>query len=300
MNENNTNFSVGFLLLQGMAAMYNQNSYTQDLVYEFTFKDTAEKFQLQVFRNNCIVATDNFLNFTVRIETTLDNLQKLSDSLASEPISCTTEDCKIEGDSSALKKLPELFSPSIAINEQKNDIKRKPGLFVLHAPIISLWLGVLVMDFWGAVLIVLTALSAVKFLIKGKYPILNYVALAVGVIAGLLCIKEGVAVYAVPLAYIALGIILLISCLNSMNILTEYIADVFDKCNVPPKKIKQIYRVIEGGWGVLFILFGIFITIYQSNSSSNELVVYAVVFSVLLWIITRYIMTTFYQCKKVE
>ncbi len=297
MNRNNPKLSVGYLLLQGMATMYNQSAYQQDLVYEFWFNDTSERFQLQFFRTKCVVATDNFLNFTVRIESKLDTLQQLSDSLAADSTDWSSIDCNIEGDRAALKILPELLSMDVAAKVENSINPAKSQVFILHAPIIALWLGAIITDFWGGILVVLTAISAIKIFVKDKYSILNYATVAIGVIAGLLCIMNGYAVYIIPAAYILLGIIWCASTFTEYPMLAEYMAEVFDLSTLSPAKSKKICSYISGGWGILFVLFGIFIGIYQSESNTNELIVYAVVFSGLLWLITRYVMNTFFSCK---
>jgi len=65
-NQKDKNF------MRQMAAVYNPEGYTKDVVIEFYFKDLDKTYQLCLTKEKCILKANGFESYTTRIETDFD------------------------------------------------------------------------------------------------------------------------------------------------------------------------------------------------------------------------------------
>lgn len=314
-SENNTKqqanhdkLSVGHLLLQGMAAMYNPDAYTQDMVFEFHFTETGEDFQLLVFREECRVISTGFHHYTVRIETSLKNLQTIVDSGAAGSDALTDSCCTIQGDRTALSTLPALFS-SPAESQPDDTSERKNGPeFILHAPLLALWIGVLFHEIWGAVLILLITISAVKFFIKKRSSIPDYATVAAGVLGGLLCIIIDNRIPVIIATYIVLGAIWLFSCFTDAPLIIPSLREKFYLNRLDRIKLLKAGRMISGLWALGYIILGVLIYLYttlhsqtETDSSDNtDIICASIIVFLIIGIIRRHLMTLYFKADAKE
>ena len=292
--------SVGFLLLQGMTAMYNREAYTQDIVFEFKFTETGETLQLQVFRDECKVTASELKHYTVRLETSLENMQKIADFKNKAPELDENPDCKIEGDKTALHKLPALFSSRTQSQNPDTISPKNSRRFILHAPLLALWVGIIFHQFWGAILILLIALACIKAFFRSKEPILTYFTVAAGIIAGLLCVINENNTIIFSLTYILLGIIWALSCFSRSPLLLPYLQDMYYTNQVPRESLLNGSRLLCGLWTAAFIILGILIYFYNTEYDNTKLIGASIITFAIIWLITRHVMVLYFKAKPKE
>ena len=299
-NERAEKLSVGFLLLQGMAAMYNREAYTQDLVFEFNFLETGETIQLQVFRNECKVTTTEMRHYTVRLETSLQNMQKIADFTSEAKELPADSDCRVKGDETALHRLPLLFSSRTQPQQTETRQEKNGARFILHAPVLALWIGLLFHEFWGGILILLIALSCAKIFIKNKTSALNYVTTAVGIIAGLLCIINQSDTMVFSLTYILLGIIWGLSCLSRTPLLLSYLEETFHTGKLAPESLVNGGRILTAVRAAAYIALGIVVYLFHATYDNTGLIGISVIVFAVIWFITRHTMVLYYRAEPKE
>ena len=57
--------------IEGMAKIYNKDSYKKDIILEMYFTDLDETYQLILKKDECVVKTSDFSKYTARIDTAL-------------------------------------------------------------------------------------------------------------------------------------------------------------------------------------------------------------------------------------
>lgn len=290
--------SIGFLLLQGMAAVYNRDAYKQDIVYEFHFRETAETFQLQICRDECRVTAEDFKHYTVRLDTSLKHLQELTAAAPQNTAALAEDGYSIDGDRSALLELPLLF-PSRSRPQQPDttDNNRRGTGFILHAPLFALWLGILFHQFWGAILVLLVAFFAIKIFIKSRLQVFNYLTVAAGVIAGLISIVYGNSTAVFSLTCIVLGALWGISCFSRSPVIMPYLQEMFDTVKLPQSTSLQSGRVISAIWTAAYLILGVLVYVYRADYDNTDLIGGAIILFAVIWFITRHIMTLYYKTE---
>ena len=95
--------------IDGMAKIYNKDSYKKDIILEMYFTDLDETYQLILKKDECVVKTSDFSKYTARIETTLDLWKDISEGKVNGADAFIKRKYKVKGNMAILMKLDKYF-----------------------------------------------------------------------------------------------------------------------------------------------------------------------------------------------
>ena len=125
--------------LRQMAALYNSNMYTKDIVLEMYFTDLNKTYQLLLGKEKCIVKTDNFTPYTTRIETSFDTWNQISEGKISGSEAMMKKMYRALGDFDTLIKMDDFFSPPKA-DKPSPIMLKSSNMLLLLLPFLALWI----------------------------------------------------------------------------------------------------------------------------------------------------------------
>ena len=126
-----------------MTTVYNsKNLKKEGIIFEFNFVDISEKYQLKLFKDRCEFFTENFEEYTTKIEVTFDLWQKISKGEVDGAQALMGKKYRVLGDLSLMTEFGSYFS-SNSKEEKNNDNtleKKKTSMVFNFIPWIPFWI----------------------------------------------------------------------------------------------------------------------------------------------------------------
>lgn len=251
-----------------MAALYKAESWPgHDLVLEMAYTDVGERYQLVLGQKGSSVLTDGFLPATTTVETPVTVWRAISAGEISGSQALMEHKYRVTGDFDLLLKWDTYFigtdtgDTSTQAPEKKTapgglHVPGKPTSFtILLAPWIVFWAGASIHPFWGS-LASLLACALVPLLFYG-HKLTAYDVLSGALVTGFsLAVLLGAPIrWAVPLAYLAFGVMWSVSCLLPIPLTAHYSLNDYDgDAALENPLFVQTNRILTLAWGVLYLI----------------------------------------------
>lgn len=129
---------TSYPFLRQMAALYNPDMYTKDIVLEMYFTDLDKTYQLLLGKENCTVKTEDFTPCTTRIETPFQIWLEISEGKIDGSEAMMKQMYKVFGDLNTMMKMDDFFSPGKPANATPV-IRKQSNMLLLLLPFIAMW-----------------------------------------------------------------------------------------------------------------------------------------------------------------
>jgi multimeric flavodoxin WrbA/putative sterol carrier protein len=266
-DNNNDSHDRSYKFMRQMAAVYNNQSYVQDVVIEMYFTDINKTYQLVLGKNKCTVLSDNFAPYTTRIETSFDLWLKISNGEISGSEAMMKQQYKVMGEFETMMKMETYFGTKKEAVTENQGKPKKTNMNILLFQWIVLWVFLPINKNVGATLGIFVC-SLIP-LLSYKYSLTIYdkisgILVSVISLMVLLSFNE---IFAVCLTYLIFGVIWLISCLTEIPLTAHYSKNGYggDEAFDNPLFIKT-NRILTFIWGALYLLTAVG-TYYLMNST---------------------------------
>jgi len=277
--DNSTPKDKSYPFLRQMAALYNSDLYIKDIVLEMHFTDLGKTYQLLLGKEKCTVATEKFVPYTTRIETTFELWNEISEGKVDGSEALLKRRYKVLGDFDIMMKLDDFFSPKKPVIAAPI-IQKNSNMLLLLLPFLAMWI-LMPFDYilGGAAGILASGLVAVLHFWFAPTPYERIGVFSVTLI-GLLVLITGGATWQLSLPPFASGILWLTSSFLSIPITAYYSCKDYggEQAYKIPLFIKT-NRILTIIWSVAYLLWGI-AELYAISLSNT------VILEISIWVIT--------------
>ncbi len=239
-----------------MAALYNPKAHTgKDQVLEMYYTDTGKRYQILMTKEGSKVLTENFRDYTTRIETPYTVWLAIATGEISGEEAMMQQKYRVKGDFDLMLHWDDYFGSATEKKEPAPTLPQKPtNMNILLFPWIVYWVFAAIDPFFGA-LISIAGCAVVPVLYfrnkKTIYDQLSGVFVTGFAIALLLGISQRILV---PLSYFAFGLMWTVSCFLKVPLTAHYSMNDYngEKALKNPLFIKTNW-ILTLCWGVLYL-----------------------------------------------
>lgn len=270
---------TSYPFLRQMAALYNPDMYTKDIVLEMYFTDLDKTYQLLLGKENCTVKTEDFTPCTTRIETPFQIWLEISEGKIDGSEAMMKQMYKVFGDLNTMMKMDDFFSPGKPANATPV-IRKQSNMLLLLLPFIAMWT---LMPFnyilGGAAGILAGGFISILHLWFKPTPYERIGAFSV-TLAGLIVIVTGGADWQLSIPFFASGLLWLASSFLRIPVTAYYSCNDYggEKAWEIPLFIRT-NRILTVMWSIAYLLWGV-VELFAVNTQKM------LIFEISVWIVT--------------
>ncbi len=239
-----------------MAALYNKSAWPgKDIILEMDYTDIGKRYQLLLTQEGSRVITEDFREFTTKIETPYTVWKAIAAGEISGQDAMMEGKYRVKGDFSLMLKWDSFFNGGAAPKEAPAEKKSSTDMNILLIPWITLWVAGPIHGFYGALItIAVTAAVPLVFYQNRKtiYDVLSGLLVSCCAMAMLLGLEARVAL---PLAYFAFGAMWSFSCFRKIPLTAHYSMNDYNGEEALRNPLfMKTNRILTCCWGVLYLL----------------------------------------------
>jgi len=259
-----------------MAALYNKKSYKgRDIVLEMDYTEIDKRYQILLKENGVEVLTDNFREFTTKIETPYSVWCDIASGKITGEQALIEQKYKVKGDFDLMLHWDEYFGETGTDSnnssvKSENKFTAKTNMMILLLPWIVFWVATSINSYNGSFISIATcALSSLLFF-KNKKTIYDIISSTAVIIFSIMILLGYDINLLLPISYFGFGAMWSISCLNKIPLTAYYSANDYngEKAFKNPLFIKT-NRILTFMWGILYVLTSI-MTFFIMKTSFSE------------------------------
>jgi len=250
-----------------MAALYKKESWPgHDQILEIAYTDVNERYQIVLGKEGSRTLTDDFLPATTTVETPVTIWRAIAAGELSGSEALMRHQYRVDGDFGLLLNWDKYFAGTGDAGEPKpkkkassnngmHDPAKPTNLNILLIPWIVFWAGASIHPFWGSLAsLAVCVLTPLVFYQNKKtvYDVLSSGLVTCFSTAALLDVPIRLAV---PLAYLAFGVMWTASCFCSIPLTAHYSMNDYDGESALSNPIFiRTNRLLTLAWGVLYLI----------------------------------------------
>ena len=255
--EDGTKIEKSLSFTQQMAALYNKNSYDgKDRVLEICYTDTDKTYQIWLARDGSRVMTENFKEYTTRIETPFTVWQDIAAGKITGGAALIQHKYRVSGDFDIMIKWDDFFGGGASGEGASGEVfDRKTNMRILLMPWIVIWVGIAINPVWGSAAGIIAA-SVIPFCwLQYEATIFEYISvLAVSGIS-LVSLLGGDPRLLIALSYGLFGSMWFITAFLKTPLTAYYSSSNYGgKHALDNPLFVQTNRILTACWGVLYLL----------------------------------------------
>lgn len=269
---------TSYPFLRQMAALYNSDLFTKEIVLEMYFTDLDKTYQLLLGKEKCVVKTENLLPYTTRIETPFQIWLDISEGKINGSEAMMKRLYKVLGDLETMIKLDDFFRPKKPAAAAPV-IQKNSNMLLLLLPFLAMWI-LMPFDYvlGGAAGILASGLVAVLHFWFKPTPYERIGAFSV-TLFGLVAVISGGAAWQLSIPSFISCLLWLTSSFLRIPITAYYSCKDYggEQAYEIPLFIKT-NRILSAIWGIAYLLWGVaeLLAIGMPNTLILESAIWAV------------------------
>jgi putative NADPH-quinone reductase/putative sterol carrier protein len=249
----NEKIDESLVFTRQMTALFKPDGKERTL--EFFYSDLNKTYQILIGKQNAEVITENFKNYTTRIETPYSVWRAISRGETSGAQALFERKYKVLGDFETMLNWDYLFGGAPRAAPDGKNGGKKTNMAVLLIPWIAIWVAAAITPIVGGVAGIVAA--ALVPLARLAFKPVIYEEISVPAVAGLslAAILGADAQLIVLISYGLFGLIWTLSAFAKIPLTARYSANGYggERAFLNPLFI-QTNRIITAAWGVLYLL----------------------------------------------
>lgn len=240
--------------MKQMSLVYNPSQdITKPIILEMFFTDKNKTYQLILGSDKCTLKTDDFSQFTTRIETTFSLWKDISSKKINGASALMEKKYKVLGDFNTMLKMDNLFGLSEKPKEQTPKKAKKSNMLFLLLPWIALWAGLPISPLIGGIIAII--ISVLLPILPIKLTPYDKISIPIVSILGMLAMLNVNLLALVILSYAFFGMLWLISIFNKIPLSAYYSCNKLggDSAFNNPLFIKT-NRILSLLWSILYFV----------------------------------------------
>lgn len=257
-----------YIFTKQMAALYNPNSFSKDIILEMDYVDLHKTYQIVINKDGYKVIKDNFLPYTTKIETPFTTWCDIATDKISGEEALMKQLYKVHGDFDLMIHWDKYFGSNNDTVEYTD--QKKTNMSILLLPWIIFWISTSINTFLGC-LITIAACSTISLIFykneKTIYDILSSIMVTL-LSLGLLITNKIMVI--LPLSYLLFGLMWSISCLFKIPLTAYYSCNDYNgKQSFKNPLFIKTNQILTFMWGILYIITSI-MTFFLSKSKLSS------------------------------
>lgn len=250
-----------------MSSLYKKESWPgHDLVLEMYYTDVNERYQIILGKDGSRVLTDDFLPSTTTVETPITVWRAISAGEISGSEALMKHQYRVEGDFDLLLKWDTYFAGTGGGNAPEAGetptppaglhIPTKPtSLNILLIPWIVFWVGASIHPLWGSLAALLSCALVPLYFYQNKKTLFDVLSGALVTCFAGAALAGAPIRLAVPLAYLAFGVMWTVSCFGKIPLTAHYsLNDYGGEIALANPIFIQTNRLLTLAWGALYLV----------------------------------------------
>lgn len=238
-----------------MAALYNKRSHKGiDQILEMYYTDLDKRYQLLLTAEGSKVLTENFREYTTRIETPYTVWKAIASGELSGQEALAQQKYRVKGDFDLMIHWDRYFGPENT-EQVPPEAGKNTNMNILLFPWISFWIAAAINGFYGALVSILACSMVPLLYFRNKKTVYDAMsAVLVSVCSVMLILGVSVRII-LPLSYLCFGLMWSISCFCPIPLTAHYSMNDYngEEALRNPLFIKT-NRILTACWGGLYLL----------------------------------------------
>jgi multimeric flavodoxin WrbA/putative sterol carrier protein len=242
-------------ILRQMTAVYKPHGEDKDVIFEYYFTDVQKTYQLVLGKTKCVFKNNDFLPYTVRIETPSEIWTLISEGKLDGKAALFQHKYSLTGDFSAVDYLGNCFPRKSAPRKTKNALAQKRNMMLLLSPWIAFWAAVPLFPDFGAYIALIVAAAIPLFYGVRKATIYDTITVFCVTVLSVATIMNIDARLLMPLSYLLFSLLWLISLFTKIPLCAWYSSNRWggDAAFENPLFIFT-NKIICAGWGIMYLV----------------------------------------------
>lgn len=258
--ETGQKMEESLIFTKQMAALYNKNSYDgKEIILEMNYTDIDKCYQVILGENGSTVLTENFKQYTTRIETPYTVWCEIASGKIRGDEAMMKGMYKVKGDFELMLHWDKYFGGEKSVSEEvdKTDqtTPKKTNMMLVLLPWIVFWVAVSIDSFWGSFISLATCAVMPLLFFKNKKTIYDVLSGgAIILLSALNLLWENTDIL-LSVSYLAFGLMWTISCFTKIPLTAHYSLNNYngESALANPLFIKT-NKILTAMWGILYIL----------------------------------------------
>lgn len=258
--ETGEKMDESLIFTKQMAALYNKKSYNgKEIVLEMNYTDIDKCYQVILREGGSEVLTDNFKDYTTRIETPYTLWCDIASGKIRGDEAMMKGMYKVKGDFELMLHWDKYFGGEKSTSEEADKSSQaapsKTNMMIVLLPWIVFWVAVSINSFWGSFISLAVCAIMQLFFYKNKKTIYDVISSgAVILLSALNLLWENTDIL-LTVSYLAFGLMWTVSCFTKIPLTAYYSANDYngESALSNPLFIKTNW-ILTLMWGVLYLL----------------------------------------------
>lgn len=265
-----TNINKSLRFIKQMAATYNPSVYSgKDIILEIQFTDIDKRYQLILGKNKCDYISDNFKDYTTRIETSYDLWVDISNGVISGEVAMMQGKYRVLGKFDTMLKMDDYFGTGDYDKENAvySEKKSPPNMLKLLIPWIIFWSITPINMFWGSISAIAAAVLIPVISYKSDTNIYESLTCALVSTFSLMCMASIDVRICICASFVAFGVLWLVSSYVTAPLCAYYSCKDYGGREAFKNPVFIITnKILAIMWGILyFLIAGIALIIMNSS-----------------------------------
>lgn len=239
-----------------MAALYNKNAYSgKEIVLEMYYTDEDRRYQIVLDRDGSTVLTENFREYTTRIETPYTVWKAIASGEITGQEALAQQKYRVKGDFDLMLHWDKYFGSGEKAKEAAPSGEKQTNMNILLIPWITFWVAAAIDGFYGA-LISIAACALVPLLyFRNKKTVYDHFSAVLVTGCAMILLAGAQQQIVLPLSYLCFGLMWTLSCFTKIPLTAHYsLNDYNGEEALKNPLFMKTNRILTACWGVLYLL----------------------------------------------
>lgn len=257
MEKSGEKTEESLIFTRQMAALYNKNSYSgKEIVLEMYYTDEEKRYQIVLDAQGSRVLTENFRDYTTRIETPYTVWKAIAAGEISGQEALAQQKYRVKGDFDLMLHWDRYFGSGEVRSEANPPSREKrTNMNILLTPWIVFWVAAAIHGFYGALISGFACVLVPLIYRRNKttvYDLLSGVLVMACAMALLLGVETRIVL---PLSYLCFGVLWTVSCFLPVPLTAHYSMNDYNGAEALKNPLfMKTNRILTACWGVLYLL----------------------------------------------
>ncbi len=261
--ETGKKIDEALIFTKQMAALYNKASYRgKEIVLQMDYTDIAKCYQVVMGENGADVLTENFKEYTTKIETPYSVWCEIASGKIRGDEAMMKGLYKVKGDFELMLYWDSYFgSGQVSGKLKENEPVMKPAktnMMLVLLPWIVFWVAVSFNGYVGSLVSVIACIAISILFFENKKTIYDVISSGAVIMfaVGLICFENKELI--MPISYLAFGLMWTISCLTKIPLTAHYSANDYNGESALSNPIfLKTNWILTLMWGILYLITAI-------------------------------------------
>lgn len=239
-----------------MVALYNKSAWPgKDIILEMDYTDIGKRYQILLTKDASKVLTDDFRQFTTKIETPYTVWKSIAAGEISGQDAMLQGMYRVKGNFDLMIQWDRYFGEQQPVDAKAAPAEKPTNMNIMLAPWITFWVAAAIHGFYGALISIAICAAVPLVFYKNRKTFYDALSGLLVTLCSTLLLLGLESRLVLPLSYLCFGLMWSVSCLCRLPLTARYSMNDYggDGMLSNPLFLKT-NRILTACWGVLYLL----------------------------------------------